>query len=79
MTPAHMQGATRVIGESQGYIGLPLRDETVHCTVSGEGTPVMVSQWTLSDEERWMIGNGADIQLHIIGTSHPPVLLELAR
>lgn len=79
MTPAHIEGATRVIGESQGYIGLPLRDETVHCTVSGEGTPVMVSQWTLSDEERQMICDGADIHLHVVGTRHPPVLLELAR
>lgn len=38
-----IEGATRVIGKSQGYLGLPLRDETVTCTVGGEGTPAMVT------------------------------------
>ncbi|CAN7603952.1 hypothetical protein [Bosea sp. LjRoot237] len=79
MTPWHIDGATRVIGESQGYIGLPLRDQTTHCAVSGENTPVMVSQWTFTDYEREMISQGADIQLFVIGTRHPPVLLELAQ
>jgi hypothetical protein len=77
MTPRHIEGATRVIGESQGYIGLPLRDELRHCTVNGENTPVMVSQWTLSDDERWLISQGADILLSVVGTTHPPVLLQV--
>ena len=78
MTPWYIEGATRTIGESQGYIGLPLRDELRHCAVNGENTPVMVSQWTLTDDERELIHRGADIHLSIVGTSHPPVLLEIA-
>lgn len=79
MTPVHIDGATRVIGESQGYIGLPLRDQTTNCTVDGEGTPVMVSQWSLTDEERALISQGSDIQLYVVGTRHPPVLLEVTQ
>lgn len=78
MMPWHIEGATRTIGESQGYIGLPLRDELRNCTVNGENTPVMVSQWTLTDDERELIHNGADIHLSVVGTFHPPVLLEIA-
>lgn len=78
MTPWNIEGATRVVGESQGYAGLPLRDEVTHCSVSGKNTPVMVSQWTLTDEERELIHKGADIHLSIVGTVHPPIRLEIA-
>lgn len=40
-----IEGATRVLGKSQGYLGLPIRDEVVNCTVGGEGTPAMVTAW----------------------------------
>lgn len=41
MNIVKIAGATRTLGESQGYIGLPLRDELQHCSVGGEGTPTM--------------------------------------
>lgn len=40
-----IEGVTRVIGKSQGYLGLPLSDEVMNCTVNGEGTPAMVTAW----------------------------------
>lgn len=36
-----IQGHTRVIGKSQGYLGLPLRDVLIDCTVNGPNTPGM--------------------------------------
>lgn len=31
MQIGRITGATRVLGKSQGYMGLPLRDEMVNC------------------------------------------------
>jgi len=78
MNIVKIAGATRTLGESQGYIGLPLRDELQHCSVGGEGTPVMVTEWTFSDAERFAIYDGANIFLHVVGTGHPPVRIEVA-
>lgn len=45
MIIARIHNATRVIGQRQGYLGLPLRDEIRNTTVDGEHTPVMVTAW----------------------------------
>lgn len=37
MLIAAIEGVTRIIGKSQGYLGLPLRDEVMNCAVTGEG------------------------------------------
>lgn len=73
-----IDGATRTLGESQGYIGLPLRDTLVNCTVGGEGTPAMQSAWRPSADEVAALLRGGVIVLTVLGTSHPPVMLEAA-
>jgi hypothetical protein len=45
-------GATRILGKAQGYLGLPVRDETINCTVDGPGTPSMVTAWLPTPKER---------------------------
>lgn len=75
MQPMPIEGETRRLGESQGYLGLPIRDDMVHCSVSGENTPCMLSAWLPSEEERAAIASGAPVILQVIGTSHPPVML----
>lgn len=70
-----IEGATRVLGQSQGYLGLPIRDEPIHCTVGGPETPSMVTAWEPTPEEVAAIAYGAPIYLRIIGTAHPPVML----
>lgn len=77
MMIGHIQGATRVLGKSQGYIGLPLRDEMINCTVGGEGTPAMVTAWEPTPEEIRRIVAGAPIYLRILGTQHPPVMMDV--
>lgn len=77
MIIGRIEGATRVIGKSQGYLGLPLRDEVINCTVNGGGTPAMVTAWHPTPAEIAMIAAGAPIHLRILGTQHPPVMVEV--
>lgn len=70
-------GCTRVLGKSQGYLGLPIRDELINCSVGGEGTPAMVTAWIPTPDEIAKIVAGAPIHLRILGTGHPPVMLDV--
>ena len=75
MKSALIKGSTRVIGESQGYLPLAVRDNFVNDAATGLITSQMVTEWTLSEGERAAIAKGGSIFLHILGTAHPPVLL----
>lgn len=68
-------GHTRVIGKSQGYLGLPIRDEKIACTVNGDSTPCMTTAWEPTPDEIAAIVAGGTVYLRIIGTGHPPVML----
>lgn len=70
-----IEGVTRVIGKSQGYLGLPLRDEVMNCKVNGEGTPAMVTAWQPTPEELARLNAGASVHLRVLGTVHPPVMV----
>jgi hypothetical protein len=73
MLSKRIEGATRVIGKSQGYHGLAIRDETINCTVNGDGTPCMTTAWEPTPDELARLNAGAPILLTILGTGHPPV------
>jgi hypothetical protein len=68
-----IEGATRVLGRSQGYLGLPLRDEVVTCSVGGPGTHSMVTAWEPTPDELALLNAGAPVLLRVIGSAHPPV------
>lgn len=71
MDITRIEGCTRVIGESQGYVGLPLRDISI---IDAEGeTPAMESAWLPSDEEKVALAAGSPIVLRVLGRGHPPV------
>lgn len=72
-----IEGVTRIIGKSQGYLGLPLRDEVLTCTVGGEGTPAMVTAWQPTPDELARLNAGASVHLRVLGTAHPPVMLDV--
>lgn len=76
MEIARIEGKTRTLGESQGYRGLHIRDENQFSAMIGE-VPVMVSEWVPNEDERAAIAAGSSIFLHVQGTQHPPVLLEV--
>ena len=71
----HIEGATRILGKSQGYLGLPLRDEVTNCTVGGDGTPCMVTAWEPTPEELAALNAGGSVYLRVIGIFHPPVMI----
>ncbi len=70
MEARDIAGCTRVIGESQGYYRLPIRDEMLD-----EDTPMMTSAWYPTLEEMKNIVRGAPIYLQMLGESHPPVMI----
>jgi hypothetical protein len=66
-----IENSTRVVGKSQGYMGLPLRD------IVEDGTPAMESVWFPTPKEMEAISLGAPVLLKVAGTMHPPVLLSV--
>lgn len=79
MQIGRIAGATRMIGKSQGYLGLPLRDEPIHCTVGGEGTSSMVTAWLPMPDELAALNAGAAVHVRIIGTAHPPLMVTVGQ
>lgn len=75
MLVGHIEGATRVIGKSQGYIGLPVKDVEINCSVGGDGTPAMVTAWHPTPDELDALSRGAPVYVQILGTAHPPIML----
>lgn len=73
-----IEGATRRIGKAQGYLGLPVRDFLFPEGMS-EGTPAMKTSWQPTPQEINAIVQGAPIYLTLLGTAHPPVLLEVGK
>lgn len=76
MLIGRIAGATRVLGKSQGYLGLPIRDSVVNCSVGGEQTPCMTTAWVPTPAELAALNAGAAIHVTLIGNSHPPIMLE---
>jgi hypothetical protein len=70
---------TRTLGKSQGYIGLPVRDELITCTVGGADTPRMVTAWHPTPKEIDAIVRGAPIHVCIVGLAHPPIMVEVGQ
>ncbi len=77
MISLRIKDATRVIGKSQGYLGLAVRDLMTNDTVNGPDTPAMETAWEPTPDELQRIAVGAPIILRILGTMHPPVMVEV--
>lgn len=67
-----IQGTTRRIGKSQGYLGLCVKDFAYQ-----DGSPAMQTAWEPTPDEIARIVAGQPIILTILGTGHPPVKLEV--
>ncbi len=66
-----------MLGKSQGYLGLPIREESITCTVSGPETPAMTTAWLPIPEELAALVAGAPIHVRILGRAHPPIMVEV--
>jgi hypothetical protein len=71
MQIGRITGTTRVLGKAQGYMGLPVRDELV------SGQPAMRTAWLPTPKELEALNAGAPVHVIILGSAHPPILLEV--
>lgn len=72
-----IEGVTRIIGKCQGYLGLPVRDEAINCSVNGDGTPSMTTAWFPTPKELDALMRGAAIHVRLLGSAHPPIMVEV--
>lgn len=77
MVIGRITGCTRELGKSQGYLGLPVRDEAINCKVNGPGYPSMVTAWFPTPAELAALNAGAPVHVRILGTGHPPMMVEV--
>lgn len=77
MDIGHIEGATRVCGKSQGFLGLPVRDGKRDCAVSGPDVPTMTTAWFPNPDELAAINAGAAIHVQIDGTTPAPMMLSV--
>lgn len=77
MRVAVIEGHTRIVGEAQGFIGLPLRDEIIDEKVLGR-VPSMVTAWMPTPAELEAINAGANIHVRLLCMSmHPPIIVSV--
>lgn len=72
-----IERATRVVGQSQGYLGLAVRDERITCAVNGPDTPSMTTAWLPTPAELDALNRGASVHVTILGTAPPPMIVRV--
>lgn len=78
MQVGRIENATRVMGSSQEeYRGLPIRDEVITCPEPLGMVRAMRSAWFPTPAELEALAAGAPVYLVVLGTAHPPVMLEV--
>jgi hypothetical protein len=78
MIIGRIPGATRVLGKSQGYLGLPIRDEIIDEGVNGPGTPAMVTAWEPTPDELDRLAKGAPVHMSASwAIVHPPIMVDV--
>jgi len=70
-----IERATRIVGKTQGYLGLPIRDETINCSVNGPNTPAMITAWLPTPAELAALNGGAAVHVRILGNVPPPIMV----
>jgi len=67
VTVARIDGATRTLGKSQGFLGLPIRDVEI------DGVSAMISAWEFTPAEIAAINAGGKLYIFLLGKEHPPM------
>ena len=77
MMIGRIEGTTRVAGQSQGYLGLPIRDVLINDSVNGTDTPAMETAWVPTPDELDRLNRGASVVVRILGTIPPPMIVDV--
>lgn len=72
-----IENATRILGKSQGYLGLTIRDTTIKDGVTGKTVNLMTSAWLPSPAELKALNHGASIHVQLLGHAHPPIIVTI--
>ena len=70
-----IEGCTRIAGRDQGYLGLPLRDVRINCSVNGPNTPAMEIAFEPTPTELKDLQEGKNLVLRILGATPPPIAM----
>lgn len=70
MRIARIPGAQVVIGQSQGYLGLP-----VLIGFTEDGVPTMTTAWEPTPAELAALNAGATVRVQLLGIAHPPIIV----
>lgn len=66
-------GVTAIIGEDQGFEPLPIVVERLP-----EGNVVITTTWEPSVKELALLKQGHKIQLQVLTSQHPPVIMKIS-
>jgi hypothetical protein len=77
MIVAMIEGATRIVGKQQGFIGLPIRDEL--CDEKNLGkVHTMLTAWTPTPAELEALNAGANVHIRLFCMNmHPPIMVSV--
>jgi len=75
----HIKGAQHIIGQDQGYLGLPVKWVQKLTMVDGveRMAPFMETAWEPTPAELERINAGHSIIISIMGVQHPPIMLSV--
>lgn len=83
MDIVNFEGKTRTLGVEQGFRALHIKDIVAHMGLDENGKSIvyaaMISVWKPTEQELEMLNKGGYITLTILGTQHPPVMIETIR
>lgn len=72
-----IEGHTRVVGKSQGYVPLAIRDEKVMDVTTGREVNQMTTAWELTEREIFALKAGRPLLVSIFGNGWPPILIQV--
>ena len=64
-------------GKKQGFVGLPIRIESVDCPVQGPDTTQLVTAWEPTPDELKRLNAGGSVEVRIHAPAHPPILVSV--
>lgn len=75
MQIGRIPGTTRVLGKTQGYLGLPIRDKEMFDKALEKKVNSMTSAWLPTPKELEILNSGGAVHVTIFGPDHPPMLV----
>lgn len=79
MIIAMIEGATRVCGKAQGYLGLPIRDEQIIDNATARVVNCMHTAWEPTPDELARLNAGGKVIISIFGVTPAPMMVNVSK